>query len=70
MKPFNPKKYKRYLVVFDLFKTDCIRLMVWGGAKVNDTSGLLEGDCKDGRILALFYDLADLGAKCRHANYR
>jgi hypothetical protein len=70
MKPFNPTKYKHYLVVLNLFKKDCIRLAFWGGAKVNDMSGLLKGDYKDGRRLALFYDLPDLGAKCRHANYR
>jgi hypothetical protein len=63
MKPFNPKEYKRYLVVFNLFKKDCIRLVFWGGAKVHDTSGLLEGDYKDGRRLALFFDLADVAAK-------
>lgn len=42
MKPFNPKEYKRYLVVFNLFKKDCIRLVFWGGAKANDTSGFLD----------------------------
>ena len=26
MKPFNPKEYKRYIVVFNLFKKDCVRL--------------------------------------------
>jgi hypothetical protein len=63
MKPFNPKEYKRYLVVFNLFKKDCIRLVFWGGAKVNDTSGFLEGDYSDGRRLAMFYSLEDVKAK-------
>ena len=63
MKPFNPKEYKRYLVVFNLFKQDCIRLVFWGGARANDTSGFLEGDYADGRRLALFYGLQDVRAK-------
>jgi hypothetical protein len=63
MKPFNPKEYKRYLVVFNLFKKDCIRLVFWGGAKANDTSGFLEGDYPDGRRLAMFYSLEDVKAK-------
>jgi hypothetical protein len=63
MKPFNPKEYKRYLVVFNLFKKDCIRLVFWGGAKANDTSGFLEGDYPDGRRLAMFYSLKDVKTK-------
>ena len=57
MKASDPKEYKRYLVVFNLFKPDCIRLVFWGGAKVKDTSGFLEGDYADGRRLALFADM-------------
>ena len=63
MKPFNPKEYKRYLVVFNLFRKDCIRLAFWRGAWVKDTSGFLEGDYADGRRLAMFYDLRDVKAK-------
>ena len=63
MKPFNPKEYKRHLIVFNLFKDDCIRLVFPSGAKVNDTSGLLEGDYADGRRLASFYSIADVEAK-------
>ena len=33
------------------------------GAKVNDKSGLLEGDYKDGRRIAVFKDLKDVKAK-------
>ena len=33
------------------------------GAKVNDQSGLLEGDYKDGRRITVFKDLADVKAK-------
>jgi hypothetical protein len=60
MKPFNPKEYRRHLVVFNLFKKDCIRLVFWGGAKVNDGSGLLEGNYADGRRLAMFYGMQDV----------
>ncbi len=34
-----------------------------GGAKVNDKSGLLQGDYKDGRRITIFKDLDDVMAK-------
>jgi hypothetical protein len=63
MRPFDPKEYKRYLIVFNLFKQDCIRLVFPSGAKVNDTSGLLEGSYADGRRLAMFYSVDDVNSK-------
>ena len=63
MKPFNPKEYKRYLVVSNLFKKDCIRLVFPSGARVHDKSGLLEGDYADGRRLALFHNMEDVMSK-------
>ena len=63
MEPSDPKKYKRYIVVFNLFKQDCIRLVFPSGAKVKDKSGLLEGEYADGRRLAMFYDLKDVKSK-------
>src|SRR5215510_240034 len=63
MEPFNPKEYRRHLVVFNLFKKDCIRLVFWNGGKVNDTSGFLEGDYADGRRLAMFYGMEDVKSK-------
>lgn len=42
MKPTNPKEYRRHIVVFNLYKKDCIRLVFPSGAKVKDTSKLLE----------------------------
>ena len=65
MKPTDPKKYVRYLVVFNLHKKDCIRLIFPSGAKVKDTSGLLEGDYADGRRLAMFYSPQDVRAKTK-----
>jgi hypothetical protein len=63
MKPSDPKEYKRYIVVFNLYQKDCIRLVFPGGAKVNDTTGLLEGDYADGRRLAMFYNMKDVKSK-------
>jgi hypothetical protein len=62
MKPFDPKEYKREIVVFNLFKGR-IMLVFPSGAKVNDTSGLLEGDYKDGRRIIVFNDMKDVKAK-------
>jgi hypothetical protein len=58
--PFDSKEYKRYLVVFNLYRKDCIRLVFWRGGSVKDTSGFLEGDYKDGRRLATFSNLKDV----------
>jgi hypothetical protein len=63
MKPSDPKKYIRYLVVFNLYRKDCIRLVFPSGAKVEDTSGLLEGDYADGRRLAMFSDMKAVASK-------
>ena len=62
MKPFDPKEYKREIVVFNLFKGK-IMLVFPSGAKVNDTTGLLEGDYKDGRRLIVFKDMKDVKSK-------
>ncbi len=62
MKPFDPKEYKREIVVMNLFKGR-IMLVFPSGAKVKDASGLLEGDYKDGRRLVTFKDLSDVKAK-------
>ena len=62
MKAFDPKEYKREIVVFNLFKGR-IMLVFPGGAKINDPSGLLEGDYKDGRRITVFKDMDDVKAK-------
>ena len=59
MKPFDPKTYKRYIVGFNLFRKDCVRLIFLRGATVSDPNGLLEGDYEDGRRLALFHGPED-----------
>ncbi|MBP7693248.1 MAG: DUF1801 domain-containing protein [Anaerolineales bacterium] len=63
MKPSDPKQYARYLVVFNLYRQDRIRLVFWGGAQADDGSGFLAGDYADGRRLAEFSSLADVQAQ-------
>ena len=65
MKPTNPKEYRRYIVVFNLFRKDSIRLVFPSGAKVKDSSGLLDGEYADGRRLAMFYNVKDVRSKER-----
>jgi hypothetical protein len=60
MPPSDPKEYQRYLVVFNLFKKDCIRLVFWNAAAIDDGSGFLEGDYADGRRLAMFHGMQDV----------
>jgi hypothetical protein len=62
MKPFDPKEYKREMIVFNLYKGR-IMLVFPSGAKVNDTTGLLEGDYKDGRRIVVFKDLDDIKSR-------
>ncbi|HLG40248.1 MAG TPA: DUF1801 domain-containing protein [Chitinophagaceae bacterium] len=62
MKPFDPKEYKREIIVFNLFKGR-IMLVFPSGAKVNNSSGLLEGDYKDGRRIIIFKDMDDIKSK-------
>ena len=63
MAEFDAKQYKRHVVVFNLFKKDCVRLVFLGGARIGDTSGLLVGDYADGRRLALFSSLDEVHSK-------
>jgi hypothetical protein len=62
MKPFDPKEYKSDIAVFNLHKNR-IMLVFPTGSNVNDTSGLLEGDYKDGRRIANFTDMKDVESK-------
>jgi hypothetical protein len=62
MQPFDPKEYKREIIVMNLFKGR-IMLVFPSGAKVNDTSGFFEGDYKDGRRTVVFKDLEDVKTK-------
>lgn len=55
MQEFDPKEYKRDMIVMNLHK-DRIMLVFPSGAKINDRSGLLTGDYKDGRRITVFTD--------------
>lgn len=62
MAAFDPKEYKREIIVMNLHKGRI--MLVWpSGAKLNNDSGLLEGDYKDGRRLLIFSDLDDVKLK-------
>jgi len=62
MKEFDAKEYKRDLIVMNLFKGR-IMLVFPTGAIVNDQSGLLEGEYKDGRRVIIFKDVNDVKEK-------
>lgn len=59
MEPFDPKKYKRYIVGLNFYRQDTLRLVFLRGVLANDHSGLLEGDYKDGRRIASFKSLEE-----------
>jgi hypothetical protein len=63
MAEFDPKQHMRHVVVFNLFKKDCVRLVFPSGASVGDTSGLLVADYADGRRLALFSSIDEVHSK-------
>lgn len=60
MEPFNPKEYRRHLIVFNFYRKDSIRLVFWHGDRANDKSGLLEGAYPDGRRLAVLASVKQL----------
>lgn len=62
MKPFNPKEYKRDIIVMNLHKGR-ILLVFPTGAVVKDHTGFLEGDYADGRRVATFQDMKDVKAR-------
>lgn len=62
MQDFNPKEYKRDIIVINLHKGYPL-LVFPTGAKIQDASGLLEGDYKDGRRLMPILDKESLLAK-------
>lgn len=63
MKPFDPKEYKRFIAGLNFFKKDSLRLVFLKGVLANDKTGLLEGDYKDGRRLAIFNSISEIKAK-------
>ena len=65
MAPSDPKKYKRYIIVFNLYQKDCIRLIFPSGATIKDNSGFLQGDYADGRRLAFFHNLGEVKSQTK-----
>jgi hypothetical protein len=63
MPPFNPKEYKRHIIVFNLYRKDCIRLVFPSGARVKKNTGLLEGEYPDGRRLAVFRNMGEVHSR-------
>jgi hypothetical protein len=63
MEAFNPKEYRRQLVVFNFHRKDSLRLVFWHGDRANDKTGLLEGTYSDGRRLATLTSLSELATK-------
>ncbi len=63
MKDFDPKEYKRDIVVFNLHKKEYVLLVFPTGAAVDDASGLLEGKFPDGRKTAKFSNLTEIKAR-------
>ncbi|MFD2146556.1 DUF1801 domain-containing protein [Mucilaginibacter antarcticus] len=62
MAPFDPKEYKRDIVVLNLHRGNV--LMVFPtGAKITDTTGLLEGNYTDGRRMVKIADMNDVESK-------
>jgi hypothetical protein len=59
MPPSDPKAYKKYIIVTNFHKGRML-LVFPSGAKINDTTGFLEGDYKDGRRLHYFKDMEDV----------
>jgi hypothetical protein len=62
MKPFDPKEYKREIIVMNLHKGRI--MLVWpSGAKLTNNDGILEGEYSDGRRLLIFKDEPDINLK-------
>lgn len=62
MKPFNPKEYKRDIIVLNIRKG--IALLIFPtGAVIEDTTGLLEGSYADGRRMVTFKTMDEVKSK-------
>ncbi|WP_308131555.1 DUF1801 domain-containing protein [uncultured Flavobacterium sp.] len=59
MKPFDPKEYKRDILVMNIRHGKPILLVFPTGIKITDTSGLLEGNYSDGRKIATIKNLEE-----------
>ena len=62
-KPFDPKKYMRYIVGFNFYKQDTLRLIFLRGANATDPKEILEGDYADGRRIVSIQSAEDFKRK-------
>ncbi|MBK7806626.1 MAG: DUF1801 domain-containing protein [Saprospiraceae bacterium] len=63
MAPFDPKEYKRDIVVYNVHKKDEILLIFPTGAKVDDKTGILGGKFTDTRKSVQITSMEDLLVK-------
>lgn len=63
MKLFDPKEYKRDLLVLNVHRKEGILVVFPTGDRIHDTFGLLEGNYSDGRKMAKIKDLEDAKTK-------
>ncbi|MEL1243105.1 DUF1801 domain-containing protein [Flavobacterium sp. DGU11] len=63
MAPFDPKEYKRDIVVYNVRKPGEILLVFPTGAKLNDATGILEGKYTDGRKIVTVTGMEDFNSK-------
>lgn len=64
MKPYDPKTYKRDIVVMNLRKNEVL-LVFPTGATIKDTTGLLEGKYTDGRKIVKFTTIDEANKKSK-----
>src|SRR5690606_784847 len=62
MKPFDPKEYKRDIVVYNVRKGS-ILLVFPTGAVIEDITGILEGSYTDGRRMVTLKSMAEFESK-------
>jgi hypothetical protein len=62
MKAFNPKEYKRDILVMNL-RNDKIMCVLPTGQNIRQNTGLLEGEYTDGRRMIYFKDLDDIRSR-------
>lgn len=63
MKPFDPKEYKRDIVVYNIRKKPEVLLVFPTGAVIEDTTRILEGSYTDGRRMVTIKNLSEFESK-------
>ena len=63
MKPFDPKEYKRDIVVYNIRKKPEILLVFPTGAVIDDTTDILEGSYTDGRRMVTLKSMSEFESK-------